>query len=219
MRRSLSPSCHSGTRRRGRMPPFLLLLLLTVVWDSLNTNLPSVSALQLVMMGARRNKVPLNRILEDDSSSSFSNKRSINSGKGQEITGVTLPANGQLKGWEFGEQQRLVCANVGNSRYYALQGNCPRCGFDLWKGELLLENTATATNKDVERPSVACPTCRTTYSLRTGKPGPALAKPGWQVVMGQLAQTATVGKGQQPARVYRITCDDDTRKVYLREVA
>jgi len=78
---------------------------------------------------ARRGKGGLKQNLEDKPSKSnnpASSVRSLNQGKGQEITGVTLPAPGNMKGWEFGEGFRMVCANV-DEKLYALEGQCPRC--------------------------------------------------------------------------------------------
>jgi hypothetical protein len=176
----------------------------------------SVSSFHLVLMGARRGK--LNNLLSDDPSSS----KVPNAGKGQEITGVTLPAEGQLKGWQFGQDRRLVCANIDSvpnkiqQPFYALQGECPRCGFDLWKGDLIV--SATSQKDDLPRPCVACPTCRTTYSLKTGKPGPAFAKPGLRAVVGQLALTATSTGAGKSAQVYRVTRETETGRVYIREV-
>ena len=61
----------------------------------------AAAAFTLVMMGARRGKGGLQRNLEDtNNKSSSSNKtkrgamNALNGGKGQEITGVTLPAPG-----------------------------------------------------------------------------------------------------------------------------
>ena len=56
---------------------------------------------------------------ENDSAAPRSSK-SLNRGRGQEITGVTLPAEGRLKGWEFGQGVRMACANV-NGQFFALQ--------------------------------------------------------------------------------------------------
>jgi nitrite reductase/ring-hydroxylating ferredoxin subunit len=133
----------------------------------------------------------------------------LNNGRGQEITGVTLPADGNLKGWEFGDQKRLVCANV-NGKFYALQGDCPRCGFDLWKGDLLVNDPAWDT--DV----VACPTCSTTYAVQTGKHGPPLKRGGLAGVVGGLAKTATANEANRNAKAFIITREEDGR-VYCKE--
>ena len=104
-----------------RLLSILLFLLVTV--DCFN-----------VVYFARRGKRGLKRTLEDDAAvqgngnNSNNNpvnpKSSVNQGKGQEITGVTLPELGKLRGWEFGGGVRIACANVGG-KYYAVQVNLP----------------------------------------------------------------------------------------------
>ena len=74
-------------------------------------------------MAKRGKKGNLKRtILDDDDAANSPPKssRSLNQGRGQEITGVTLPAEGTIKGWEFGEGVRIACANV-DGKFYALQ--------------------------------------------------------------------------------------------------
>ena len=72
-------------------------------------------------MAKRGKKGNLKRtLIDDDASNSPKSSRSLNQGRGQEITGVTLPAERTLKGWEFGEGVRMACANVGG-KFYALQ--------------------------------------------------------------------------------------------------
>lgn len=134
-----------------------------------------------------------------------------NVGLGQEITGVTLPADGTIKGWEFGQGVRLVCANVDDT-FYALQGQCPRCGFDLYKGDLIAEDNAGWE----DLPRVACPTCATTYSLQTGVHGPPIKRSGISNWVSGLAKTATQGDEYKDAKAFAITRDQDGR-VYLRE--
>jgi nitrite reductase/ring-hydroxylating ferredoxin subunit len=171
-----------------------------------------VDSLTLVMMAARRRgKGDLKRSLDDSTISGTPlQTRSINRGKGQEITGVTLPADGRIKGWEFGEGVRMACANV-NGRLYALQGVCPRCGFDLWKGDLIINDPGFE-----ELPRIACPTCSTTYSLSSGKYGPPLKRSGLAAFVGNLAKTATVNDAGKNAKSYMISKDEDGR-VYCRE--
>ena len=135
---------------------------------------------------------------------------SLNNGLGQEITGVTLPAEGTIKGWEFGNQVRMACANV-DGKLYALQGNCPRCAFDLFKGDLLTDNEVW---EDV--PRVACPTCATTFSFRNGKKGPPLKRTGLSGWVSGLAKTATQMDEYKDAKAFIITRDEDGR-VYAKE--
>ena len=69
-----------------------LLLLLVLV--------ASCQAFSLVMMGARRGKGDLKRSLDPNAvggkKGSIKGTNALNSGKGQEITGVSLPADGEL---------------------------------------------------------------------------------------------------------------------------
>ena len=65
------------------------ILVLTSMMSSRNDNF--ADAFHIVMMGrARRGKGDLKRSLDGGTV----NSKSLNQGKGQEITGVTLPADG-----------------------------------------------------------------------------------------------------------------------------
>jgi nitrite reductase/ring-hydroxylating ferredoxin subunit len=166
-----------------------------------------VNSFNLVMMG-RRGKGNLKKSLQGESVS----KRkvdAVNQGKGQEITGVSLPAERSIKGWEFGDKKTMVCANV-DGRFYALQGACPRCAFDLFKGDLIADDPGWE-----DLPRVACPTCATTYSLASGKYGPPLKRKGLAGFVGNLAKTATQGDKPMDAEAFQITLDDEER-VYCR---
>jgi hypothetical protein len=72
------------------------LILLTLLGTIVSRN----AAFQLVMMGSRRGKgVGLKRSLDsttigDKKSTQGKSAKSLNQGRGQEITGVTLPTNG-----------------------------------------------------------------------------------------------------------------------------
>ena len=105
----------------------------------------------------------------------------------------------------------MACANVDN-QLYAIQGSCPRCAFDLWKGDLL-------TDKDVweNAPCIACPTCSTTYGLRNGAYGPPLKRTGLAGFVTGLAATSTNADAYKNAKVFRITQELDAR-VYCRDV-
>ena len=185
----------------------LLLLILTTTYV-----VEYGYCFSLVMMGTKRGKSNLKKILNEESTTTTSNSnKSMNNGRGQEITGVTLPEPGKAKGWEFGNNVKMVCANVGiENQYYALQGNCPRCGFDLWKGTLLVNDPAW----EGTQPCIACPTCSTTFSLKTGKYGPVYKRSGLQGFVNNLAKSATTGAD---AKAYLITKDTDTGKIYCRE--
>ena len=104
---------------------------------------------------------------------------------------------------------RLACCNVDN-QFYAVQGDCPRCGFDLYRGTLLIDDPAWD-----DLPRVACPTCATTYSMRTGLYGPPLQRKGLQGFVTGLAKRATSAEANKNAKTYRITLDEDGR-VYCR---
>jgi len=138
--------------------------------------------------------------------------RSLNQGRGQEITGVTLPAEGKVKGWAFGEDQQIACANVDN-KFYAIQGKCPRCAFDLFKGDVVTNEEAFG--KDV--PRLACPTCGTTYSLRTGKHGPALKRGGLAGFVNGLTKTSTMNDASVDAKSFVITRDEESGRVFCRD--
>lgn len=163
----------------------------------------------LVMMGARRGKGDLKRSL--DPSSSSNNRQSQPGKRGQEITGVTLPAANSMRGWEFGQDVRMVCANVGG-RYLALQGECPRCAFDLWKGDLIVDDPGFT-----DLPAIACPTCATTYSMVSGKHGPAYKRRGLQAFTTGLAKTATAKDEFKDAKAFLITRDEEDGRVFCRE--
>jgi nitrite reductase/ring-hydroxylating ferredoxin subunit len=168
------------------------------------------------MMGSRRGKGGLKKSLDPKStgdkltSQEKTPMNALNNGLGQEITGVTLPADGTIKGWEFGEGVRMACANV-NGKFYALQGDCPRCSFDLWKGDLIADDPAWE-----DLPRVACPTCATTYSFKTGIHGPPIKRSGIAGWVSGLAKTATQGEDYKDAKAFIITREENGR-VYLRE--
>ena len=114
-----------------------------------------------------------------------------------------------MKGWELSDGSRLVCSNVDGC-YFALQGECPRCAFDLWKGDLIVNDIAWE-----DLPRVACPTCSTTYSMRTGMYGPPLKRTGLQAFVTGLAKSATSQEANKNAKPYEITLDQDGR-IYCR---
>jgi hypothetical protein len=165
-------------------------------------------------MGSRRRSSDLKKRLNLESDfGNSTNKQNRNSD--QELTGVTLPAPGKLKGWEFGQGVSMACANV-NSQFFAVQGDCPRCGFDLFKGDLLLaDNEDTAACFD-DLPRVACPTCATTYGLLSGKAGPPFRRTGLAGFVANLAKSATTDNSMKGAKVYTITRKEDGR-LYCRE--
>jgi len=168
----------------------------------------------MVMMGRPRGnlKRSLDSEPEKEKKMTSGSLRSMNQGRGQEITGVTLPAEGNVKGWAFGKDQQIACANV-EGKFYAIQGKCPRCAFDLFKGDVVTD--AEAFGKDV--PRLACPTCATTYSLRTGAHGPALKRTGLAGFVGGLTKTATINDSSENAKCFVITRDEDSGRVFCRD--
>jgi hypothetical protein len=68
-----------------RQSAFLILFLSAI---------SGVNSFNMVMM-ARRGKGVLKKDLDDDSGTKPGSISSLNKGKGQEITGVTLPASGK----------------------------------------------------------------------------------------------------------------------------
>lgn len=135
----------------------------------------------------------------------------LNDGKGQEITGVTLPSEGMIKGWEFGDRKVMACANVGGE-LYAVQGDCPRCAFDLWKGDLIVDDESGFE----DLPRVACPTCSTTFSMNSGFYGPPLKRKGLAGFVSGLTKTATANQ-MKNADAFTITVDSDTGRVYSKK--
>jgi nitrite reductase/ring-hydroxylating ferredoxin subunit len=119
---------------------------------------------------------------------------------------------GTVKGWQFGNDQKMACVNVEGT-YYALQADCPRCAFDLFKGTVVTDEAFAAS----EMPRLACPTCSTTYGLKTGTHGPALKRTGLSGFVGGLAKTATVDSSSKDAKAYTITCDPSDGRVFCRE--
>ena len=160
-------------------------------------------------MMAKRGKGNLKKTLSGEDSVSKKTENLTKSVK-QEITGVTLPQNGMIKGWEFGDKVTMACANVGG-KFYAVQGDCPRCAFDLWRGDLIANDPAWE-----DLPRVACPTCATTYSMTTGRYGPPLKRGGLAGFVGNLAKTATQGSKPENIKAFDITQDEDGR-VYCRQ--
>jgi nitrite reductase/ring-hydroxylating ferredoxin subunit len=180
-----------------------VMLLTMVQW------VPAADGFTLVMMG-RKSTGNLKRVLSGESPSS-SSKKKVNRAQAprQEITGVTLPAEGMVKGWEFGGNKRMSCANVGG-KFYAVQGECPRCGFDLWKGDIVNDPAFE------DLPRVACPTCSTTFGLRTGKYGPSIKRTGLAGFVSGLAKQATTGDKPKDCEAYEITLEEDGR-VFCRK--
>jgi nitrite reductase/ring-hydroxylating ferredoxin subunit len=168
-----------------------------------------------VLMGRGRGRGDLKRALSDNDGQPKKRGKvqdptaSMNEGRGQEITGVTLPAEGMIKGWEFGDKKVMACANVGG-QFYAVQGDCPRCAFDLWKGDLIVNDPGFE-----DLPRVACPTCATTYSMRSGMYGPPIKRTGLAGFVSGLAKTATANQ-ERNCEAFQITVDSDTGCVYCR---
>ena len=166
------------------------------------------------MMGSRRGKAGnLKRSLDDTTAgaNSAAGIKSINKGRGQEITGVTLPENMKIRGWAFGEDRTIAAANVGG-KYYAVDGRCPRCAFDLYKGKLLVDKEIWGAD-----PVVACPTCSTTYNFKTGKFGPEYKQTGLAGFVNTWAKTATINNASQDVSAFIITKDEETGQVFCKE--
>lgn len=195
----------SSLASRNRCSQLLHLVAFLVATMIASNHVQLSSAFTLTMMGSRRGKGGnLRRSLDD------TNRRGVKiDPRGQEITGVTLPEEGKIKGWAFGQDKTIACAKV-NSSYYAVDGRCPRCGFDLFKGKLLSDEDVWGPD-----PAVACPTCSTTYSMRTGKYGPEYKATGLAGFVNGWAQTATLTNAYANVPAYAITKDDD--KVFCKE--
>lgn len=150
--------------------------------------------------------------LENGPSNAVNRKvKSLNGGKGQEITGVSLPKEGEMKGWQFGEDKTITCTKFSGN-YYALSGTCPRCAFDLFRGKNLVDDPGWPD------PSVACTTCYTTYNWMNGQAGATMKKKGFAGFVGGLAASATVGATGKNVDSFVITVDDDDR-IFCKERA
>ena len=186
---------------------FLLLNQLLAFWSG------GVDGFSFVLMGRGRGN--LKRALSDNDGQSKKRAKGqdptalLNEGKGQEITGVSLPADGTIKGWQFGDNKVMACANVGGE-FYAVQGDCPRCGFDLWKGDVIADDPGFE-----DLPRVACPTCATTFSLKSGLYGPQLKRTGLAGFVSGLAKTATANQ-ERNCESFQITVDSDTGRVFCK---
>ncbi|GMH94746.1 hypothetical protein TrST_g3360 [Triparma strigata] len=127
--------------------------------------------------------------------------KSANKGRGLEVTGVTLPtADSPITGWIVGTDTKVAVANI-NDVYYGLQGACPRCGFDLFRG------TATTS----PNPKISCPTCRTSYNAASGQPDGELKGD----FTSNLARLATTDKSKNAAKAFSITVKDG--RVFVRD--
>jgi nitrite reductase/ring-hydroxylating ferredoxin subunit len=206
----------SNMKVNRRLSPLSLLtnvsffcLLSSLQWSSITVT-TAVEGFTLSMLGGRKGTGNLKRALMSDKTTSLSRiKKGESILRRQEITGVTLPAEGTMKGWEFGNQTTIACANV-EGKFYAVSGECPRCAFDLWKGEIVTDPAFE------DLPRVACPTCATTFGLRNGKYGPPIQRTGLAGFVTGLAKAATAGDKPKDAEAYEITLDDDGR-VYCRK--
>lgn len=99
--------------------------------------------------------------------------------------------------------------------FYAVQGNCPRCAFDLYKGDIVTDEAFGDNPGDL--PRIACPTCSTTFGLKNGKTGPALKRTGLAGFVGSLTKTATRTDAYEDATAYVITREADTGRVFMKE--
>ena len=104
----------------------------------------------------------------------------------------------------------MACANV-DGEFYAVQGECPRCAFDLFKGDIITDEGFT------DLPRIACPTCATTFSLKTGVHGPPVKRKGLAGFVGNLAKTATINDASVNAAAFAITIDDESGRVFMKE--
>ncbi|GMI22025.1 hypothetical protein TeGR_g8490 [Tetraparma gracilis] len=131
-------------------------------------------------------------------------------GPGLKVSGVTLPTAAKpLAGWLLPAapfatpptptRKIAVALPPGSSSFFGLSASCPRCGFDLYKGELLSS-------------TLGCPTCKTRFSLADGEPqgeGPG-------DFVSRLARTATMDRASKRAEVYAVTVDE-SGDVFVKE--
>lgn len=81
----------------------------------------------------------------------------------------------------------------------------------MYKGDLIEDDPGFT-----DLPRVACPTCGTTFSFRTGKHGPAIKRTGLAGFVNGLAKSATITDSSKDAKAFIITRDADGR-VYCKE--
>ena len=193
----------AGARKKALSYSVTMLVVLTPLFAA-----SSITAFTLTMM-ARPKRGNLKKVLYSSTTNAPKSIKSVNQGRGQKILGVNLPEVGKIKGWEFGNT-KLACANV-DGNYYAVQGECPRCAFDLYRGKVVVDKDAFSPG-----PHVACRTCSTTFSLKTGKHGPPFKQNGLAGFVGNLAKTATIGNASKDAKTYVITLDGEGN-IYCRE--
>lgn len=118
-----------------------------------------------------------------------------------EVSGVTLPQKaGDIKAWELefgGSLKKFACVRPRQSEIYLIDGTCSRCGFDLWKGEIILP-------EDGSPPRLSCNVCRQVFELPTGDAKGIQLKDGFSGWVNGLARSATTTEKMKPIKSFPI---------------
>ena len=119
-----------------------------------------------------------------------------------DVSGVTFPEKaGDIRAWElnFGEKgaKKFACVRPKQSEVYLIDGECSRCSFDLWRGEVILPSDGSPAR-------LSCPVCRQVYELPTGEPKGIQVKEGLGGWVNGLARSATLSDREKPITSYPI---------------
>ncbi|CAM9101268.1 unnamed protein product [Phaeothamnion confervicola] len=156
----------------------------------------------------RKGQGKLREVLEDAGGGLSSKRWTRISG------GISLPANdGDLKAWELdlsggpgGKKEPVKIAAIRHAgSYHAMDAMCSKCGWELWRGEVVTtggDSAADVESAAAAAASVACPLCGTTYGLMDGRVGAPVKRAGLAGWVGGLARQATVQEAATPARIY-----------------
>jgi len=122
------------------------------------------------------------------------------------IAGVSVPEVGKIKAWELnlGEEapRKFACCRPAEGKVYLVDGECSKCAFDLWQGELVIGSEAKG---NAEKPArVACPVCGQMFALPTGQPMGVKQKKGVGGWISGLAQSATATTTAKPIGTYPV---------------
>lgn len=119
------------------------------------------------------------------------------------VDGVSIPDAGKIKAWELNlgdKPKKFACVRPSQEQIFLVDGECTKCGFDLWQGECVPGDVEGA--KGISR--VTCPTCFQMYDLANGDPLGIQQKDGFAGWVGGLARSANANKEAKPIKSYPI---------------